>query len=257
MSATRTKAAALAAVLFGMCAASARASQSFCQVNTGLDPACPQTAIGAGDSSQTLDAAANGHTDTIFGSFARHDRQIDVTIPIHRQLGIAGAGAAYGLGDSTIGYSQVLWRDARLSQTAGISAILSTGAQAFSAGRNAVAPAYALSYAVGDRIRLVAIGAYRFDVGGTKLPFAPRTQALHVIPRAIFDVTKSGAYAAFDVQGASITGQERYQSYLSDATIGAVHGHENVSFTYTVPIARYTREHVLYHSIGLKLSWRP
>jgi hypothetical protein len=114
-----------------------------------------------------------------------------------------------------------------------------------------------MSYALGDRVSLVAFGTYAFDIGGTKLPFAPRLQALSVIPRAIFDLSRSGAYAEVGLIGTSVTGQQRYQAYKADGALGIVYHRFNIALRIADPIAYYTRERVFFHDVGFRTSWRP
>jgi|GEM_PF-6587543 len=229
----------------------------YCGINTGLDPACPLTAAGVGLSNSALTDTATLRVDTIFGSIEwRGNEQLDISLPLYEHLGIADVGSAFGTGDMSIGFTRVFAGSKRLAQVAGLSATLPSGAPAFSTGRTQLSTLYALSYALGDRISLVTIGDYSFDAGGTKLPFSPRTQTLSFTPRAVIDLSKVGIYSAIDMQGSNVTGDERYQTYQADATIGLAREHYNVSITYAVPIARFTRENVFYHTIGAQFSWQ-
>lgn len=245
---------------FALQPAIARATRTstICTINTGLDPACPLTAAGISASTIVLNGSATRHENNVFGSFTWHgNQQLTLSLPIHDHLGIAGVGNAYGLGDAVIQYTKAFGKAGRLTKVAGASVSFATGAAAFSAGRTQLAPMYALSYALGDRIVLLAIAEYRFDVGGTKLQFAPRTQALTVTPRAIVDLSKSGLYFAADISGASVTGDERYQAYQSDGTIGLARRHYGIALTYSVPIAYFTRQNLFYHTLILQATWRP
>lgn len=228
-----------------------------CTINTGLDPACPLTAAGVDLSTQTVSANASEHTATLFGSWTWHDgAQLTLTAPVYMHLGIANVGDAYGTGDLELGFTQAFGGKKRLTQVAGLSSTLATGATAFSNGATQLAPLYGLSYALGGRVSLVATGQYWFDVGGTKLPFAPRTQTLAIVPRAIVDLSRSGLYAAANLQGDDVTGNLRYQAYQAGATLGFARRHANLAVDVGYPITTYTREHIFYRSIGLQASWQ-
>lgn len=238
----------------------ARAEQtasSPCSINTGLDPACPETAVGIADSTTVLTETATLHETEIFGSWEfRGDRELTISEPVFEHLGITGVGDAFGTGDVAIGYLQAFGGKKRLTQVAGLSASFATGSTEFSAGSTELTPTYALSYALGNRISLVTIGQYTFSAGGTKLPFAPRTQQLTVIPRAIIDLSRTGLYAALELQGSNVTGEERYQAYQAGMALGIVRGHLNLAAIYGVPIARFTRDNVFYHEFGIRVSWQ-
>jgi hypothetical protein len=204
-----------------------------------------------------LTETATLHETEIFGSWEfRGDRELTISEPVYEHLGIAGVGDDFGTGDVAIGYLQAFGGKKQLTQVAGLSASFATSSTAFSAGSTQLAPTYALSYALGDRISLVAIGQYTFNAGGTKLPFAPRAQQLTVIPRAIIDLSRTGLYTAIELQGSNVTGDERYQAYQSELTLGIVHRHLNLAAAYDVPIARFTRENVFYHQLSVRLSWQ-
>jgi len=236
----------------------AQTTDSPCAINTGLDPACPLTAVGIDDSTSVLTQTATQHEISIFGSWDLHgNQQLSVALPLYEHLGITGVGDDFGTGDIAFGYTRTFGGKKRLTQVAGLSASFATGAVDFSAGSTQLTPLYALSYALGDRISLITIGQYTFGAGGTKLPFAPRAQTLTVIPRAVIDLSPSGLYTAVELQGSNVTGEERYQSYQSGMTLGVVHRHFNLAATYNVPIARFTRENVFYHDFGARLSWQP
>jgi hypothetical protein len=181
---------------------------------------------------------------------------LTLTVPAYNHLGISGVGDAYGLGDLAIGYTQAFGGTKRLTQFAGLTTSFATGSAEFSAGRSQLSPMYGLSYALGRSVSLVASGEYTFDAGGTKLPFAPQTQSLSILPRAIIDFSGSGAYAAANLLYTSVTGQERYQAFEAGATVGVVRRHINLALNVSDPIAIFTREHVFYHAIGLQASWR-
>jgi hypothetical protein len=230
---------------------------AYCAVNSGLNPACPLTQAGVEVSNTTLNEGASSRSDTLFGSLAiGGDQQWSASLPVYERLSVSGEGDAYGMGDFDFGYARVFVYK-RFAQTVGLSAELATGATAFSNGRTQLTPSYAASYAVGDRISLVAIAQYTFGAGGTKQPFAPQTRSFTVVPRAIVDLSKRGLYMAAELQGWNVTGDERYQAYAADATLGIARPHYNFAVTYGVPIARYTYDHVFYHTLGVQLSWRP
>jgi hypothetical protein len=236
----------------------AQPADSYCQINTGLDPACPLTSAGIDLSTSTLSGTATLHDDTIFGSMAwRGNQQLSIALPLFEHLSIAGVGDAYGTGDIGLQYTYAFGSGKRLTQVAGLAATFPTGAAAFSNGSVQLAPSYALSYAVGNTISLVAIAQYAFPAGGTWLPFAPRTQEFTVIPRAIVDWSRSGIYTAFEAQGSNVTGDLRYQSYFAEATAGIARPHYNLSFTYAVPTTTFTRENVFQRRFSVQLSWRP
>ncbi len=238
-------------------AADPHASPS-CAINTGLDPACPLTAASIDSGSTLLSDTASQHTDTLALSLAwRGDRQISVSLPFYQHLSIAGVGDAFGTGDMGIGYSFAFGGEKRLTQAAGISAVLATGSnQFYSTGRSELIPMYALSYALGDRVTLLAMGTYAFDAGGEKVSLAPATRAFTLTPRAIVDLTRSGLYAAADAQISAVRGDERYESYQADATLGYVRRHIGLAVTYREPVDPFTRAHVFRHAIDAQLSWR-
>ena len=238
-------------------AVAAQSANSPCPINTGLDPACPLTAVGISDSTTALTQTATQHETILFGSWEMNgDRELRVTMPVYEHLGIAGVGDAFGTGDAAVGYTQAFGGTKRLTQVAGLSVSFATGATNFSAGSTQLTPLYALSYALGDRISLITIGQYSFCAGGTKLPFAPRTQDLVIIPRAVIDLSRSGLYTALELRGSDITGEERYQAYQSGISLGIVHRHLNLAATYGVPIDRFTREDEFYHEFGVRISWQ-
>jgi hypothetical protein len=117
-------------------------------------------------------------------------------------------------------------------------------------------PAYAASYALGGSISLVAIASYQFSVGGTNLPYAPRVQRFTFIPRAIIDLSRHGLYAAADIDAENVTGDERFQEYAADGTLGFAARRYAFSVTYREPIAFYTWHNVFQHELLWQLSWR-
>ncbi len=243
-------------------AASARAqaaSHAACGLAIGLDPACPITAIGVTATDTPLTAHATQHGIALDGRLARRGREeFDLVLPIANRLTIDGEGSASGAGDARLGYRRVLVRHGRLAQTAGIALALPTGSDAFSSGRTRIAPSYAFSYALGDRVHLVLLGSYGFDSKGTRLPFSPRTQQLDVIPRAIVDLSQRyGIYAAIEGDGARVTGDERYTSYTATARLGIVRRAWNLSASYTEPLGTFSYEHLYHRSLGVELRWQP
>lgn len=229
-----------------------------CAINTGLDPACPLTAAGASETTTVRTGTATAHADTAFGSLALGgDEQLDLSLPFYDHLGIAGVGNAYGMGDVGAGFSRVVARRKRIAQVIGLFATFPSGAIDFSTGRTELAPSYAASYALGGRISLVAIASYRFPVGGTNLPYAPRVQRFDFVPRVIADLSKRGLFAAAGIDGANVTGDERFQEYSADGVIGVATPRYALSLTYREPIAFYTWHHVYEHALTWSLSWRP
>lgn len=250
--------AAVVLLLAALAPLTARASGAVCTINTGLDPACPLTALGVQSSAQIPNATADIRSDTIFYSFAWHaNRQIRIWLPLYSHLNILHEGDAFGTRDLGMSYAQILRVHGRLTQVGGASATFPTGADAFSNGRTQLAPTYSLSYALGNRIALVAIGKYRFGIGGTKLPFAPRTQESTVIPRVIVNWPRTGLYGALDLQASNVTGDERYQALRSDAILGIVRGHYALSLTYGIPATSYTYAHVFERTLRVDFSVRP
>jgi len=242
-------------LLFASSVASAFAAN--CSIGSGLDPACPLTQAGTTYSSTSLNATAQQANATAFASLAWHtNQQFSFSFPAYDSLRIAGVGNAYGTGDMSLGYERVVAAHKRLSQVVGLTISLPTGATAFSAGSTALAPSYALSYALGSHIELVTLAQYTFDAGGTKLPFAPRTQAFTLIPRAIVRLAPFGFYGALDIAGSNITGDERYQAYRANATLGIARRHTAFSVAYGLPIARFTRENVFYNTFTAQFAWR-
>ena len=229
-----------------------------CALNTGLDPACPLTAIGVSQSTQVLDANATQHGDTLFGSLDLHgDAQVNLALPIYQHLAIAGVGDAYGVGDLYAGFSRVIVRRKRIAHVLGLAATFPTGAANFSAERAQVVPEYALSYALGSRISLVGIASYALPAGGTKLPYAPRVQRFRFVPRAIVELSKAGLYAAADIDGRNVTGDQRYQEYAADGTLGLVGHRYALSFTYRAAIATFTWHNIFEHDVIGTFSIRP
>jgi len=229
-----------------------------CTINTGLDPACPVTAAGITGTQAALNESSTTRSDAIFASLALHGtQQLSFSLPLYEHLHIDGAGDAYGTGDAALGYTLAFDGRKRLTQFAGLFASFPTGANTFTAGRTQLAPEYGASYALGERISLVAFGSYQFGAGGTKLPYAPLTQTLTLTPRAIVDLSRRfGLYTAIDAQYGSVTGDERYQTYQADAFLGIARAHYNLAFTYRVPISAFTRENLLFHAFGAQLSWQ-
>lgn len=228
-----------------------------CAINTGLNPACPLTQAGITSSTSVLSSDATQHTTTLFGSLALDDdRQITLSLPFFDHRDVAGTGNAYGTGDFKASYARVLPERKRLAHVFGLSVSAPTGSVNFSTGRTQLAPEYAASYALGGRIALVAIARYDFSAGGTTLPYAPRINRFSLTPRAIVDVTKSGLFIAGDIHGENVTGDERFQEYAADGTLGLVRRRFALSFTYREPIAYYTWHHVFNHEIEFGLSLR-
>lgn len=113
----------------------AQTTNSPCSINTGLDPACPLTAVGVDNSTSVLTETATQHDTTFFASWdLAGDRQVSVTFPVYEHLGIAGVGDDFGTGDVGVGYMQAFGGTKRLTQVAGLSASFATGATNFSVG---------------------------------------------------------------------------------------------------------------------------
>ena len=250
-------------VLVVLCAlalpVAARAAHHNCAPGTGLDPTCPQTQVTAAQSITSLTPTATMHTDTVSGAFAWDgDRQISLTLPLYQHLRITGIGDAYGMGDIGISYVRVFTGKGRLAQAAGVSAVGATGSDSLSStGHNALGALYALSYSVGNRITLLGIASYAFDTGVSKIRFAPDIQTLTLTPRAIVNLTRAGAYAAFDAPISQVTGGERYDAYTVNGYLGFARGRYDAYVTYGVPLDSYTRAHVFTRSTGFVLSFRP
>ena len=244
------------AVCFALLCAGHAPAATNCTINTGLDPACPLTAAGVQTGTAVFDSAATQRDDDLFASLAlRADAQISVALPLYQHLGVAGAGEAYGSGNLALGYTRAFGGKKRLTQFAGLDVDAAIGSTSFpAAARSQLAPLYGVSYAIGRHISLVTTAQYTFDVGGTRIPFAPMTQQLSVVPRAIVDLSKSGLYTAFGIAGSSVTGQERYQAYQSDAVLGIARPRFALSATYSIPIAYYTYHHVFNHAFGFQFS---
>lgn len=228
-----------------------------CAVNTGLDPACPLTSVTASQTTTVLTSSASEHTSTLAATLAHGDEQFDLSLPLFDHLNLAGVGNAYGAGDLHLGYDRIVLRRKRVAHVLGLGVEVPTGAPTFTNGSTALTPYYAASYALGGRISLVALASYRFDAGGTRLPFAPRTQVFSLVPRAIVDLSKRGWYLAADIDGANVTGEERYQSYAADGVIGIAARHYAFSVTYREPIATYTWHRIFQHALRFDLSFRP
>jgi hypothetical protein len=229
-----------------------------CAINTGLDPACPVTSVNATQSTTVLSSTATQHADTLSGSIAlQDDEQIDLALPLYESLGVAGSGDAYGTGDVGAGFSRVVVRRKRIAHVLGLDAAFATGAPTFTNGRTQLAPFYAASYALGGRVSLVAVASYRFDAGGTTLPYGLPVQRFSFVPRAIVDLSKRGWYLAADIDGQSVSGDERFQEYSADGTVGIAARRFAVSLTYREPIATYTWHQLYRHELLWRLSLRP
>jgi hypothetical protein len=229
-----------------------------CALNTGLDPACPVTSVNVTQSTTVRSSTATQRADVLSGSISFHDdQQVDLALPLYEHLDIVGTGNAYGAGDAAAGYSRVFVRRKRIAHVLGLDASFATGAPTFTNGRTQLAPYYAASYALGGRISLVAIASYRFGIGGTTLPYGLRVQRFTLVPRAIVDLTRSGLYLAADIDGENVTGDERFQEYVADGTLGFAARRYAFSLTYREPIATYTWHDVFRHALLWRLSFRP
>ncbi len=229
-----------------------------CIVNTGLNPVCPISGFGIASSDRALTDTATQTSIVLFGQRAWDARnQIQLTVPIYEHLTIANVGQAGGSGDAELAFTRVLTaRPERFMQAAGVDVTVPSGSPAFSGGRIQFDPSYALSYAPIRRAQLLLLADYAFESGGTKLPFAPRTQTLRFQPRAIFDLSSRGAYAALDGEAVRVTGDYRYQAYDGTAILGVVSGHVNVSASYQVPLTTFSRENLFHHALGFQVTWQ-
>lgn len=202
-----------------------------------------------------LDAGASTQADTATASLAwKGDREVFAAVPIYERIDVQNAGSASGTGDAVLGYAQVV-RMGRLYETWGLRTSLPTGALQFSNARATLAPSFALSYRAGRYLTLIVPVSYRFDAGGTKRPFMPVVQELAASPRFVVTLPRYRTYASLGLETGDVTGEERYQSYAADATLGFVTGRFNVSATYALPISQFTHDHVFYQRVGFQLRW--
>ena len=247
--------AALAVVIVSLASVPAYAADAPCALETGLDPTCVITSNAVNLSTSQLNDAARSQTFGLTATRAWNDNQeVEIRVPVSNDLHVASIGNAYGAGDLGLGYSRIAGTFKHLAAATGIAATVPTGAAAFSSGRTLLSPWSALSYRLGGRASLVMIGSYGFDVGGTKLPYAPRTQTLTLVPRAIVNLTRSGIFTALDLRYRSMTGEERYQAYSADMALGVLRGRYRLSLNYAVPINTFTRQNIVYHTLQVELA---
>ncbi len=248
----------LCTAAMGRAEAAPRAPVSMCALNTGLNPACPLTAAGLSSRFTELSPTAVQHRWSLFAQRALRGRtQLYIELPVQERRAIATIGTVQGFGDTVLGVNHVLSvRSERLMQTIGGTISLPTGADGFSAGRSALDPAYALSFAPLSRVQVVLGADYSFGIGGTNLPFAPRVQRFRLASRAIVDVGRDW-FISGSASQARVTGDYRYTTYAAGATLGFIGRHTALSISYQVPLGTYSRNLTFDHSIELEFAVRP
>lgn len=235
-----------------LCSGRAVADVDDVPMNVGLNPTQPLTALGVSASETVLTATAKEAAQTFDVRVAFGKRsELRLQLPFYNRLSIAGVGTASGTGDPSAAYTYVFSHGGeRFEQAASLALSIGSGNANFSAGRTLVTPSYTFSYRLGPRTCLVLIPSYTF--GTTPKAGFSRTQTLALNPYAIFNLTRSGAYAALSTQWQRVRGDYRYDSSEASVRIGDLFERRyNIAAFFATPLGGFSYAHRMHSSFGL------